>query len=650
MSPIPTEVEMTGAAKALASVLAEGRLPISFRYDDQPSSSLAPKWSVDTTCDGSRHTITLTDPATGLQVRIEATQFADFPAIEWVAYLRNTGAADTPIIADIQALDVVFSATQEATCTLHHARGSLCQIDDYEPLATPLELGAETRLATTSGRSSNGVLPFVNLQMGDAGVIAAVGWTGDWAATFARDGEGAICVRAGMQKTHLTLHPGEEIRTPSIALLFWEGDGTRAHNMWRRFVLAHHTPRPNGELLKAPMCAAVWGENYAANQIAKAKWWQENDIPLDVFWIDAGWHGDGTFLEGSTVFNSKWGEHVGNWWPNKGTYPDGLKPVGDVLREMNLGFVLWFEPERIYKDTYFTHTHPEWLFPQIGDNWLYNLGNPEAREALTNLISDLIAEGGVTVYRQDFNTDAAPYWEAADTPDRIGMSEIRHIEGLYRFWDDLLERHPGLVIDDCSSGGRRIDLEMISRSIPLWRSDFQCYPDFDPLSQQTQTQGLGMWVPLNCGSCDRVDTYAFRSALGPGIVICTSLYEQEPAKYFDVDWLRARMQEQARVQKYFYGDLYPLAPFSVSTEAWAALQYDRPDLGEGLVMAFRRQDCLSGTMQAALQGLEPEATYEVESLDGKATVEATGADLMAEGLKVEIDEKPGSAVFVYRKV
>ena len=655
MSIVPTEIEMTGAAQALASVLAEGRLPVSFRYDDQPSSALAPGWSVARTTDGPRQTVTLTDPATGLQVRVEITQFADFPAMEWVAYLKNTGTSDTPIIADIQAFDGVFAAAQEATCILHHARGSLCQIDDYEPLTTPLGLGAETRLATSSGRSSNGVLPFVNLEMGDAGVIAAIGWTGDWAATFARDGEGAIRVRAGMQKTHLTLHPGEEIRTPSIALLFWEGDRTRAHNMWRRFILAHHTPRPNGELLQAPIATAAWGEMRASDQIARAKWWRENDIPITTYWIDAGWHGDGEFLEDSNVFNSQWGAHVGNWWPNKTTYPDGLKPVGDAVRELGLGFVLWFEPERIFKDTYFTHTHPEWLFPPIGDNWLYNLGNPEAREALTNLVSDIITESGVTIYRQDFNTDAAPYWAAADraagadAPDRIGMSEIRHIEGLYRYWDDLLARNPGLVIDDCSSGGRRIDLEMISRSIPLWRSDFQCYPNFDPLSQQTQTLGLGMWVPLNTGCAIDTNDYAFRSALGPGIILCTSIYETDPAKYYDVDWLRARVQEQARVQKYFYGDLYPLVSFSLSTETWAASQYDRPDLGEGMVMAFRRQTSPFTQMQAVLHGLEPEAAYEVESLDTEAVVQASGAELMAEGLKVEIEEKPGSAVFVYRK-
>ena len=84
--------------------------------------------------------------------------------------------------------------------------------------------------------------------------------------------------------------------------------------------------------------------------------------------------------------------------------------------------------------------------------------------------------------------DPRPFWDAADAPDRVGISEIKHITGLYAMWDALIARHPGLLIDNCSSGGRRIDLETISRSMPLWRSDLQCWPNFNATIMQTQTR------------------------------------------------------------------------------------------------------------------------------------------------------------------
>ena len=213
-----------------------------------------------------------------------------------------------------------------------------------------------------------------------------------------------------------------------------------------------------------------------------------------------------------------------------------------------------------------------------------------------------------------------------------------------------MERHPGLIIDNCSSGGRRLDLETISRSIPLWRSDFQCWPDFDVTSQQTQTHGLGMWVPLSTGCCDRPDTYAFRSALGPGIVVTTNIFEQGPSDHFPPEWGREMLGQLKQLRPYFHGDFYPLLDWSLSHEMWAAWQYDRPDLGEGMVVAFRRPKSPFTTMEAGLQGLEAEAAYELHDLDSGACVTLSGAALMDDGLELAIGDRPGTKVLVYRKV
>lgn len=647
MSAAPTESELAAAAQWCAEYLADWqpgqRLPFSFTLGEQPATAVA--WEVSR----EEGALTLTDPASGLRVICEAQTFADFPAVEWVLYFENTGDVDSPILADIMPLDMTVAADKQTACRLRHARGSDCKLDDFEPLETPLAPGAGAELSARLGRSSNHTLPFFNLVTGDCGVIGAIGWTGGWKAVFARHEGGEITVQAGMTHTRLRLHPAERIRSPRIALLFWQGEPLHGHNLWRRFVLAHHSPRVGGQLQSAPISNAVWGENLTANQLAKIQWLRDHDLPIEVFWIDAGWHGDAEFREDSTVFNSDWWRNVGNWWPNRTTYPDGLAPIGQAAREAGMGFLLWFEPERVFADTHFTREHPEWLLGPIGDNYLLNLGLPAARETLTELVSALITEGGITCYRQDFNTDPAPFWEAADEPERIGMTEIRHIEGLYAYWDTLLARHPGLLIDNCSSGGRRIDLEMMSRSIALWRSDFQCWPDFDVTSQQTQTQGLAPWVPLSTGCCDRPDTYAFRSALGPGIVMTTNLFEPLPTEHFPVDWERAQLEELKRLRPYFLGDFYPLVGWSLSHEVWAAWQFDRPDLGEGAVIAFRRPESPYPALQALLHGLEAGASYELCDLDSGEVTLLSGATLMAEGLQLTITDQPGTRVLVYRK-
>jgi alpha-galactosidase len=634
MSSVPSAAEMSRARQWFDLVFSpDAPPPLSFDYDGLPASELLAEWSIEhregASGDALRSTLVWTDPASGLQVRVEARRFADLPAVEWIVHLTNTGSEPTPIITDLRPLDWHFPDLGPNT-VLHWAKGSDCQIDDFAPQQATFYNHRTISIHSLLGRSSHHALPFFNLQSEDHGVIGAIGWTGSWRADFIR--EEGVRVRAGMPETHLRLLPGESIRTPRMLLLLWQGQRLHGHNMLRRLILERYTPRVGDAALRAPVCNAVWGENLADNQIAKARWWVEHDLPLEYFWIDAGWYGDGRFIENSTVFNSEWGQHVGNWWPNRGPYPEGLAPVGQALADMGLGFVLWFEPERVFKGTHFTRTHPEWLLGPVGSNHLFNLGIPEARQAMTDLMSDLITEAGVTCYRQDFNTDPAPFWEAADGPDRVGMSEIRHIEGLYAMWDELLARHPGLMIDNCSSGGRRIDLETISRSIPLWRSDYQCFPGFDPVGMQAQTHGLALWVPLSAGCCDRSDTYAFRSALSPGMVLTENIFATDAEDFTSPRWMRAMMDQHLRLRPYLSGDFYPLLGYSLDNEAWAAWQFHRPDLDQGCVIAFRRPQSAVTATTAQLQGMDAQATYEMEDLDEET-----------------VRQQPGTKLLVYRR-
>ncbi len=86
----------------------------------------------------------------------------------------------------------------------------------------------------------------------------AIGWTGQWAASIRYEAEGAVRVQAGMELTHLRLHPGEEIRTPKILLAFWRGtDEQRGSQVLRRTLINHYTPRRNGHVVFAPICGTV---------------------------------------------------------------------------------------------------------------------------------------------------------------------------------------------------------------------------------------------------------------------------------------------------------------------------------------------------------------------------------------------------------
>jgi alpha-galactosidase len=543
------------------------------------------------------------------------------------------------MLENIQALDSVLPVPESDNAILHWAKGGLASFDDFAPQETIFTSSTKLHLQPGGGRSSSEVLPFFNLAGTGAGIIAAIGWSGEWAADFANDGQRAISMKAGLAHTHLSLHPGEEIRTPRMLLLFYQDDQWRGQNLFRQFILAHHRPHPNGQPLVAPITCGNWGGTRAEVHLDNIRQIAEQKLPLDFYWIDAEWHGHGG-----------WAENVGNWTVKRDLYPQGFKPLSDALRQSGRELMLWFEPERIFKGTPWHQEHATWLLGPRDNNSLLDLGNPAARDFLINFISDRIDEFGLGCYRQDFNIEPLPFWQAADAPDRQGIAETRHIEGLYAFWDALLARHPGLIIDNCASGGRRLDLETLGRATPFWRTD----GPRDPIAHQCHTYGLLAWVPLSATSEDRPgDDYEFRSSMCSSLCLNWWVSGDGPADKipanFPWDWARHTLDQYRKLRPYYYGDYYPLTTYSQSRDVWMAYQLDRPGLGAGVIIALRRPESPYETSRFPLRGLDAAATYVLTNLDTGEHQRLSGLELAEKGAAVSISAQPGSAVVSYQR-
>jgi len=589
---------------------------------------------------------TYRDPASGLSVAAHVRTFDAFPATEWVLEFADEAKSDSGVIEHILPLDLRLPHAKDEKLVLYHAKGSDCRMDDFLPLADGLRPGGTLSLKPVGGRSSNVVLPFMNLQWPGGGAVLAIGWSGQWKAVFERD-EASIRISSGMERTCISLRPGERIRTPRILFIEWTGDDpVLGNNLLRRIILAHYTPRLDGEIAIPPVAhmtmstyhfTGVVSEAGELDALARAK-----ALGVEAYWVDACWFGTGN-----------WGRETGNWRIRRDVFPRGLKPIGDAARQAGMKFVLWFEPERVCVGTPIEREHPEFVLRSEHDalNTLLNLGLPEARAHICDLLSKIISDSGVTIYRQDFNFDPLPYWQASDEPDRVGMTEIRHIEGLYWLWDELRRRHPGLTIDNCASGGRRIDLETTSRSFPLWRSDFSdvggpAYGKGLQVGSQLQTAGLSRWVPLHTAAVWTFSPYDFRSAMSSGVVIYCDIRKAE----FPAEDARRAVAELKRLRPYFLGDFYLLSPLTIAYHDWCAYQYDRPDLGEGFALFLRRHESLFATMEVALKGIDEDAEYDVgmtATFDEPPRRRMRGSELTR--LAITVPERAGSVLLEYRR-
>jgi alpha-galactosidase len=629
--------------------------PFSFNLGGVNSKNFITGWDYNaeikesTNPDSEEFVFTYSDKQSGLMVNCFVSCFKDFPAVEWVLKFKNLSGRNSPILEQVKAIDYLFVSGQEGTFTLYHAKGSDAQRSDFQPLTDEMQIGENIYMTPAGGRSSDNTgFPFFNIETpGNHGIMIAVGWSGKWYADVQKIDEKSLHLASGMEKMQLMLFPAEEIRTPKICLLFWQGeDRMIGHNQFRKFILAHHTRKINGRNAELPFASGLgFGGPQPCNEyscatetyaIAMAYRHQQFNLMPEVFWIDAGWY---TGCGG-------WWDYVGNWTVNKINFPGGLKPVTDVVHKLGAKFILWFEPERVAKGTQLIREHPEYLtiFPDTikYQNSLFNLGNPEARLWLTNYISNLIINEGIDYYRQDFNFDPLPYWEFMDKPQRIGISEIRHIEGLYAFWDSLLTRFPDLVIDNCASGGRRIDLETVSRSSPLWRTDYQ---PCEPNGYQCHTYGLNFYLPLHGTGNTNPSSYEFRSSMSSAMVTAWDINNSN----FQGQQAQKDIEDFKRLRPYFYEDYYPLTGYKTGDNAWMAYQLNRVKSNDGVVFAFRRPDCRNETITIKLQGLDSKTSYEFFYEDYGIKTKMTGAEIM-KGIDISIPTKPGSLLISYKKL
>ncbi len=640
--------EMAAKTQWVQNTLLSLEKPVvSFQYDGKASGDLLPTWhrspvsSRRLSDHRTQHRLEWTDPATGLDVRVEAVEYGDYPAVEWIAYLKNNGSQVTPILDGLQGIDTSLRMTTHEA-VLRTTQGDNFSPNSYEPFE--FKLGGESRsFKPVGGRPTNGAWPYFNIDFGHTGVLVALGWPGQWKAQFATK-DGTVRVLGGQEKTHLTLRPGEEIRTPLVALVFWKGeDWIAGQNLWRHWFVAHNIPRPDG---KPPgqLTAICDGDHQSvAEQKAFVDSYLRQGEKVDYLWIDAGWY------EG---VEPSWAaaKGLGTWKSDPIRFPHGIREISDYVHAKGMKLVLWFEPERVHRGSFVWDNHPEWLlsWDALGANRLLNLGDPAARAWITDTISHFISEQGVDLYRQDFNVDPLGAWRRNDAPDREGMTENLYVQGYLAYWDALLRQHPGMLIDSCASGGRRNDLETLRRAVPLYRSDFEA-PQFNPPNPQVfdgnqgQTYGLSLWVPYFGSGEYGDDVYSARGQLCPAVGLGT-----HPDKPNWPAYLK-QITTYRKVADYFYGDYYPLTPYSTDRNVWIGWEFVRPDQDDGLIQAFRREDCTSAEARFKLHHLKPDARYDFTDLDSGQTTRLSGTEAMTVGLDLGAAAPRTALILTFRR-
>ena len=292
----------------------------------------------------------------------------------------------------------------------------------------------------------------------------SVAWSGQTNHVVERQSVGRTQLGAGelLMPGEITLEEGESYQAPTVVAAYAntgiDGASSRFHQ-WVRSRQQHPTNvRPR------PVTLNVWEAVYMDHNLEKLSALAEvaGEIGVERFVLDDGW------------FGARRDDHagLGDWTVAPEVWPNGLQPLIDVVNKNGMEFGLWFEGEMVNADSDLYRAHPEWIlhsgnrvpiearFQQVLD-----LSHEGAFQHVLGQVDALLTEYPIRYIKWDHNrtlTEAAHYGKATMRNQNIAI---------YRLFDELKRRHPGLEIESCASGGGRIDLGMVDHADRFWTSD-----------------------------------------------------------------------------------------------------------------------------------------------------------------------------------
>jgi len=507
----------------------------------------------------------------------------------------------------------------------------------------------------TSGRSSNGALPWLAAET-DAGVVViTIHWSGNWRFVITPGSDGTqIAVGLHPDGQRVILGSDERLRLPEVSVA--AGETTADASASLATVLSEQvSPSAAGLLTEWNHWwpyedAEIDEETFLAEASVAA------DLGLELAVLDAGWFG-------RPEASSDWVAERGDWHRvNTARFPHGLAWLAEETRRRGTAFGIWIEAEAIGPGATVAAEHPE-IVARTADGSLgyVCLGSPAGRTHVHDHVARLIAETGARWIKWDFNLDPGSGCRRGDHGHDADDGLLRHYLGLYAVLDRLRAAHPDTIFEACSSGGLRIDAGLAAHVDGFFLSD----PDWTE-HHLTCLWGAARLLPprqlLHWPQSEWRGEHRFQKVDYSGTLITTEQFDTKiraaMLHRFGISirltQLRADLRERLRHHLRVYeasvrpllvdGILRPLTDQPLREEKGHRQPGYQLTSGDDHVVAAYLLPPQWGWQPVLAVGLDPTAEYEIRDLDsGQQVAVTTGALLQSEGLPLPT----GSATSVW---
>ena len=557
--------------------------------------------------------ITLGDAATGLQVELLYGVFAEENVITRSVRVKNTGNTVVKLGKAASAcLDLPFGDWQ----LLHfHGRHTMERAMERRDLMNGIQTVSSAR-----GISSHQHNPFVILcdraateDFGECYGMMLV-YSGNHRTDIELDQSGSVRAVMGIHDEGFcwTLEPGETFETPEVLMAFTDKGLTKLSQTYHRFI-QHHICRSRYALERRPVLLNSWEAAYMdiseekLLSIAKGA----KDLGVELFVIDDGWFGSR-----DDDFRS-----LGDWFPHKKKFPDGLTATLRIIRDLGLKVGLWVEPEMISEDSDLYRAHPDWALTVPGrkptmsrSQLVLDMSRSDVVDYLYEILSGLLRENPIDYIKWDFNRNLADVYSRALPASRQGEVSHRFVLGYYDLMERLTEEFPDVLFEGCAGGGGRFDAGALAYSPQIWCSD-----NTDPIARLTIQHGTSFGYPVPAMgshiSASPNHQTGRRTPIGTRATVAmagTFGYELDPARLTaeEKETVRGQIARFHELQDLIReGDYYRLG----SGSAWELVSEDRTEALLSFVLVNPTSNPKPNHIR--LKGLNPDARYRVAWAD-----------------------------------
>jgi alpha-galactosidase len=300
------------------------------------------------------------------------------------------------------------------------------------------------------------------------------------------------------------LHSGETFESVPVAVGATSGDFDLAMGeltKYRRTIRRFNKDNEQLGVIFNDYMNCLWGDPTTEKLIPLID--AASEAGAEYFCIDCGWYSEGFWWDG-----------VGEWLPSNQRFKGGIKEVLDYIRSKGLIPGLWLELEVMgTKSPKLKDTTDEWFFMRHGkrvyDRSRYQLDfrNEEVIKHANEVIDRLVLEYGVGYIKMDYNIEPGIGTEI--NADSVGDGLLNHNRAYLNWLDDVFTRYPDLIIENCSSGGLRIDYALLSRNSIQSTSDQEDYRLYATIAANSPTavtpEQSAIWsYPLTEGDDEEV--------------------------------------------------------------------------------------------------------------------------------------------------